>query len=58
MGHMDAEGWFCIVDRKKVQTNAGGYKVWPREVEDCSTNTKRCGRHPWPACPPSTAAEL
>jgi long-chain acyl-CoA synthetase len=31
---MDAEGWFYIVDRKKDQINAGGYKVWPREVED------------------------
>jgi len=31
---MDAGGWFYIVDRKKDQINAGGYKVWPREVED------------------------
>ena len=31
---MDAEGWFYIVDRKKDQINASGYKVWPREVED------------------------
>lgn len=23
-----------VVDRKKDQINAGGYKVWPREVED------------------------
>ena len=28
------QGWFYIVDRKKDQINAGGYKVWPREVED------------------------
>ncbi|MDX2937732.1 long-chain-fatty-acid--CoA ligase [Streptomyces ipomoeae] len=34
MGYMDADGWFYIVDRKKDQINAGGYKVWPREVED------------------------
>ena len=34
VGHMDAQGWFYIVDRKKDQINAGGYKVWPREVED------------------------
>jgi long-chain acyl-CoA synthetase len=34
VGYMDAEGWFYIVDRKKDQINAGGYKVWPREVED------------------------
>jgi long-chain acyl-CoA synthetase len=31
---MDDDGWFYIVDRKKDQINAGGYKVWPREVED------------------------
>ncbi|MFC4942618.1 class I adenylate-forming enzyme family protein [Pseudonocardia sp. GCM10023141] len=34
VGFMDAEGWFYIVDRKKDQINAGGYKIWPREVED------------------------
>ncbi len=31
---MDDDGWFYIVDRKKDQINVGGYKVWPREVED------------------------
>jgi long-chain acyl-CoA synthetase len=31
---MDQEGWFYIVDRKKDMINVGGYKVWPREVED------------------------
>ena len=34
VGYMDEAGWFYIVDRKKDQINAGGYKVWPREVED------------------------
>jgi long-chain acyl-CoA synthetase len=34
VGYMDDSGWFYIVDRKKDQINAGGYKVWPREVED------------------------
>jgi len=34
VGYMDARGWFYIVDRKKDQINASGYKVWPREVED------------------------
>ena len=34
VGFMDADGWFYIVDRKKDMINAGGYKVWPREVED------------------------
>jgi long-chain acyl-CoA synthetase len=34
VGYMDEDGWFYLVDRKKDQINAGGYKVWPREVED------------------------
>jgi len=34
VGFMDADGWFYVVDRKKDQINASGYKVWPREVED------------------------
>lgn len=34
VGYMDANGWFYVVDRMKDQINAGGYKVWPREVED------------------------
>lgn len=34
VGYMDDKGWFYVVDRKKDQINAGGYKVWPREVED------------------------
>lgn len=35
VGFMDAQGWFYIVDRKKDMINASGFKVWPREVEDC-----------------------
>lgn len=34
VGYMDAAGWFYIIDRKKDQINASGYKIWPREVED------------------------
>jgi len=34
VGFMDDRGWFYLVDRKKDQINASGYKVWPREVED------------------------
>ncbi len=34
VGFMDEQGWFYLVDRKKDMINAGGYKVWPREVED------------------------
>jgi long-chain acyl-CoA synthetase len=31
---IDSEGWVYLVDRKKDLINAGGFKVWPREVED------------------------
>jgi long-chain acyl-CoA synthetase len=34
VGFMDPDGWFYVVDRKKDQINASGFKVWPREVED------------------------
>lgn len=34
VGRCDERGWFYLVDRKKDQINAAGYKVWPREVED------------------------
>jgi len=34
VGYMDKDGWFYIIDRKKDQINAAGYKIWPREVED------------------------
>jgi long-chain acyl-CoA synthetase len=34
VGFMDERGWFYLVDRKKDQINAAGFKVWPREVED------------------------
>lgn len=31
---VDEEGYYAIVDRKKDMINAGGFKVWPREVEE------------------------
>jgi long-chain acyl-CoA synthetase len=34
VGQLDEQGWLYVVDRKKDLINAGGYKVWPREVED------------------------
>ena len=36
----------CIVDRKKDQINAGGYKVWPSEVEDVLCQHEACARSP------------
>lgn len=34
IGFVDTDDWLFVVDRKKDLINAGGYKVWPREVED------------------------
>jgi long-chain acyl-CoA synthetase len=34
MAKMDEDGYFYIVDRKKDMINVGGFKVYPREVED------------------------
>ena len=31
---MDEDGYFYVVDRKKDMINVGGFKVYPREVED------------------------
>lgn len=31
---VDEDGFYRIVDRKKDMINAGGFKVWPREVEE------------------------
>jgi fatty-acyl-CoA synthase len=33
LGYMDDEGYFFLVDRLKRMVNAGGFKVWPAEVE-------------------------
>lgn len=34
MGHMDEEGYFYLVDRKKDMIIAGGYNIYPREIEE------------------------
>ncbi|WP_164668433.1 long-chain-fatty-acid--CoA ligase [Virgibacillus doumboii] len=34
MGYMDEDGYFYIVDRKKDMIIAGGYNIYPREVEE------------------------
>lgn len=34
MGYMDEEGFFYIADRKKDVIIAGGYNIYPREVEE------------------------
>jgi len=34
LAKMDEDGFFCIVDRKKELILAGGYNIYPREVEE------------------------
>ncbi|MFN2188053.1 MAG: AMP-binding protein, partial [Candidatus Promineifilaceae bacterium] len=34
IGHMDEDGYFYIDDRKKDMIIAGGYNIYPRELED------------------------
>lgn len=34
LGRMDEDGFFFIVDRMKEMINVGGFKVFPREVEE------------------------
>jgi len=34
LGYMDENGYFYIVDRKKDMIIAGGYNIYPREVEE------------------------
>ncbi len=34
IGHMDKQGYFVITDRKKDMIISGGFKIYPREVED------------------------
>jgi long-chain acyl-CoA synthetase len=34
MAYMDSKGYFYIVDRKKDMIIAGGYNIYPREVEE------------------------
>jgi fatty-acyl-CoA synthase len=33
LGYIDEEGYFFLVDRLKRMINAGGFKVWPAEIE-------------------------
>ncbi|XJZ29118.1 AMP-binding protein [Bacillota bacterium Lsc_1132] len=34
LGYMDAQGYFYVVDRKKDMIIAGGYNIYPREIEE------------------------
>ncbi|MFC0301894.1 long-chain-fatty-acid--CoA ligase [Virgibacillus soli] len=34
LGYMDKEGYFYVVDRRKDMIIAGGYNIYPREVEE------------------------
>ena len=34
LGYMDEQGYFYVVDRKKDMIIAGGYNIYPREIEE------------------------
>jgi long-chain acyl-CoA synthetase len=34
IGYLDEDGYLFLVDRVKDMINAGGLKIWPREVEE------------------------
>lgn len=34
IGYVDDDGYVFLVDRVKDMINAGGFKIWPREVEE------------------------
>jgi long-chain acyl-CoA synthetase len=34
VGHVDEEGWLYVVDRKKDMIIAGGYNIFPTEIDD------------------------
>jgi long-chain acyl-CoA synthetase len=34
VGHLDDDGYLYLVDRVKDMINTGGFKIWPREVEE------------------------
>ncbi len=41
IAHMDEEGYFYIIDRKKELIKPSGYQVWPREVEEVITENPK-----------------
>ena len=41
LGYMDEKGYFYIVDRKKDMIIAGGFNIYPREIEEVLYEQKR-----------------
>ena len=56
MAVMDEEGYFSIVDRKKDLIIAGGFNVYPREVEEVLYEHPKILECAWPGCPTPTGA--
>ena len=43
VGRFDERGFLYLVDRTRDMIVTGGYNVYPREVEERSRRTRRCG---------------
>jgi len=54
---MDADGFFFIVDRKKEMIIAGGYNIYPREVEEVLYEHERSRKLPATACLTNTGVK-
>jgi acyl-CoA synthetase (AMP-forming)/AMP-acid ligase II len=35
VGHVDADGYLYLTDRKSLMINSGGVNIYPQEIEDC-----------------------
>ena len=54
---MDAEGYVNIVGRIKDMVIRGGENIYPREIEEFCTATRRCRTCRWWACPTRNTAK-
>jgi len=55
IARMDQDGYFQIVDRKKDMIIAGGFNIYPRDVEEVLYKHPRSRKPSSPVCPIPTA---
>ena len=56
VGVRDERRAYYIVDRKKDMIVSGGFNVFPREIEDVLTSTRRCPSPPSSGSPTTSGA--